>query len=67
MDVYLILAGAIVLYFLVLAWIFRDRPLTDEDRRCAAIERDIERREREAKWERRAESELYPRGGGWRG
>jgi hypothetical protein len=66
MDVYLILAGAIVIYFLVLAWIFRDRPLTDEDRRCAAIDEDLERREQEAKQERKAQADLYG-GGGWRG
>jgi hypothetical protein len=25
------------------------------------------RKQQEARWERKAESELYPRGGGWRG
>jgi hypothetical protein len=62
--VYELLAIGVLVYFIALAWIFRDRPLTDDDRQCAAIDEDLDRQARAD--ERRARSDLYG-GSGFRG
>lgn len=62
MSVYEYLLLGIVVYFLILAWIGRDRPLTDTDRQLAAVDAELDRQERD---ERKARSDLYG-DSGWR-
>lgn len=65
MSVWILIAAAgLVVYFLVLAWVCRERPLTEMDRYCDAVDREWDRRAQAD--ERRARAELYS-SGGWRG
>jgi hypothetical protein len=67
MSPYVLVPLGFIVFLLVIAWLSRDRPLTDEDEYCAAIDQELERRERQQRVdERRARSELYGGTGGWR-